>query len=108
MALQILELGKQFRPSTSVLYPPFKNGRYMEEYFYDYIMANKNNINSDRVYIPVFWTNIQIHPNFQSMKDNFNILHVALNFFKLKIFRVELYTKDERRNEKKSSESREE
>ena len=74
MALQILELGKQFRPSTSVLYPPFKNGRYMEEYFYDYIMANKNNINSDRVYIPVFWTNIQIHPNFQSMKDNFNIL----------------------------------
>ena len=37
-------------------------------------MANKNNINSDRVYIPVFWTNIQIHPNFQSMKDNFNIL----------------------------------
>ena len=63
MALQILELGKQFRPSTSVLYPPFKNGRYMEEYFYDYIMANKNNINSDRVYIPVFWTNIQIHPN---------------------------------------------
>jgi hypothetical protein len=74
MALHILELGKQFRPSTSVLYPPFKNGRYMEEYFYDYIMANKNNINSDRVYIPVFWTNIQIHPNFQSMKDNFNIL----------------------------------
>jgi hypothetical protein len=74
MTLQILELGKQFRPSTSVLYPPFKNGRYMEEYFYDYVMANKNNINSDRVYIPVFWTNIQIHPNFQSMKDNFNIL----------------------------------
>jgi hypothetical protein len=74
MPLQILELGKQFRPATSTVYPPFKNGKYMEEYFYDYVMAHKDEINSDRVYIPAFWTNIQIHPNFQGMKDNFNIL----------------------------------
>lgn len=74
MPLKILELGKQFRPATSVVYPPFKNGRYMEEYFYDYVMEHKDKINSDRVYIPAFWTNIQIHPNFQGMKNNFNIL----------------------------------
>jgi hypothetical protein len=74
MPLQILELGKQFRPATSVVYPPFKNGRYMEEYFYDYVMSHKDEINSERVYIPAFWTNIQIHPNFQSMKTNYNIL----------------------------------
>jgi hypothetical protein len=74
MPLKILELGKQFRPATSTVYPPFKNGKYMEEYFYDYVIAHKDEINSDRVYIPAFWTNIQIHPNFQGMKDNFNIL----------------------------------
>ncbi len=74
MPLQILELGKQFRPRTSVIYPPFKNGRYMEEYFYDYAVAHKNEIDTQMVYIPAFWTNIQIHPNFQISKNNYNIL----------------------------------
>lgn len=74
MPLRILELGKQFRPATSVIYPPFKNGRYMEEYFYDYALTHKDTINSDRVYIPAFWTNIQIHPGFQTMRDGLNIL----------------------------------
>jgi hypothetical protein len=74
MPLQILELGRQFRAKTSVIYPPFKNGRYMEEYFYEYAMHHKDNIISDRVYIPAFWTDLQIHPNFQSMKSNYNIL----------------------------------
>jgi hypothetical protein len=74
MPIKVLDLGKQFRPATSVVYPPFKNGRYMEEYFYDYIIQHKDEIESDRVYIPAFWTNIQIHPNFQQMKTNYNIL----------------------------------
>ena len=73
MPLEILELGKQFRPATSVVYPPFKNGRYMEEYFYDYVMVNKDKIDSTRVYIPAFWTNIQIHPNFGNTKESYNI-----------------------------------
>ena len=74
MPLRILELGKQFRPNTSIVYPPFKNGRYMKEYFYDYIMTHKDEIESNLVYIPAFWTNIQTHPNFQGMKDNYNVL----------------------------------
>ena len=74
MPIQILELGKQFRPATSVVYPPFKNGRYMEEYFYDYVVKNRDTINSELVYIPAFWTNIQLHPNFKDKKDGFNIL----------------------------------
>jgi hypothetical protein len=75
MPIKILELGKQFRPATNVVYPPFKNGRYMEEYFYDYFMAHKDLTDDiDHVYIPAFWTNLQIHPNFESMKSNYNIL----------------------------------
>lgn len=76
MPLRILDIGKQFRPKTSIVYPPFKNGRYMEEYFYDYVINPENNIkiDTDRVYIPAFWTNIQNHPNFSNMKDSLNIL----------------------------------
>jgi hypothetical protein len=74
MPLRVLELGKQFRPSTSQVYPPFKNGKYMEEYFYDYVMTHKDEIESDLVYIPIFWTNLQNHPGFSKQKDNYEIL----------------------------------
>jgi len=76
MPLKILDLGRQFRPKTSITYPPFKNGRYMEEYFYDYSTNPENNtkIETDRIYIPAFWTNIQNHPNFSNMKESLNIL----------------------------------
>ncbi len=74
MPLRVLELGKQFRPATSQIYPPFKNGRYMEEYFYEYALNHKNEIETDIVYIPVFWTNLQNHPAFSKQKQNYNIL----------------------------------
>ena len=65
----MLELGKQFRPSTSTVYPPFKKGKYMEEYFYEYYKGK-----SDRIYIPIFWTNLQNHPGFLSQKKNYELL----------------------------------
>lgn len=82
--LRILELPKQFRPKTSIKYPPFKNGRYMEEYFYDFYLEeleqhkqqpsqpNKNEIQV--VYIPVFWTNIQNHPGFLKTKETLSLI----------------------------------
>jgi hypothetical protein len=74
MPLSILELGKQFRPATSNVYPPFKNGRYLEEYVYDVLMSNKNNISTSLVYIPIYWTNLQTHPGFQKMRNDYNYL----------------------------------
>ena len=48
---------------------------YMEEYFYDYSTNPENNhkIDTERIYIPAFWTNIQIHPNFGNTKESYNI-----------------------------------
>jgi len=46
----------------------------MEEYVYDYIQANKNKIESDYVYIPIFWTNLQNHPGFSNQKHNYETL----------------------------------
>jgi hypothetical protein len=74
MPLHILDLPKQFRPRTSITYPPFKCGRYMEEFFYDYVLENKGKIDSDYIYVPVFWTNLQTHPGFKSQKRNYELI----------------------------------
>ena len=75
----ILELGKQFRPSTSIVYPPFKNGRYMEEYFYDYIINNIDKFTvNDYVYIPVFWTNLQVSDDFELKKEYYTTILLDL------------------------------
>jgi len=74
MPLRILTIGKQFRPATSHVYPPFKKGRYMEEYCYDALSSKKDDIQSDMVYLPIFWTNLQNHPGFASMKAKYQII----------------------------------
>ena len=74
MPLRILEVGRQFRPATSHVYPPFKNGRYMEEYCYEMLLAKKEDIQTDIVYIPIFWTHLQLHPGFAAMKSKYQIL----------------------------------
>jgi hypothetical protein len=46
----------------------------MEEFFYDYVLENKDKIDTDYVYIPIFWTNLQNHPGFKSQKRNYEII----------------------------------
>ena len=72
--LRILPLDKPFLPSTSHIYPPFKKGRYMEEYVYEYFITHQKDIYTELVYIPIFWTNLQNHPGFSRMKENYQFL----------------------------------
>ena len=53
-------------------YPPFKNGLYLEEYFYNKFF--QENPNLKRKYIPVKWTNFQIEGWFESKKTEMQIL----------------------------------
>lgn len=54
---------------TQVVYPPFKNGLYMEEAFYAFYKGNTELFQHlPYVYIPAFWTNFQIHSQFQQFK----------------------------------------
>lgn len=71
-----IELPPQFRPKTSIVYPPFKNGKYLEEYFYEIMQKSRNTveIESEYIYIPVYWTNIQNHPGFKKNKDTLNMI----------------------------------
>jgi Exostosin family/Glycosyl transferase family 8 len=55
-----------FITKTDVVYPPFKNGLYMEEYFMNYMTRQNITIDKQgRRYIPALWTNFQISSWFQ-------------------------------------------
>jgi hypothetical protein len=53
-----LSARKVFHQPTTVVYPPFKNGIYLEEYF------SRHNTRGN--YIDVFWTNLQIDPRYRA------------------------------------------
>jgi len=74
MPLTILPLPSLFRPGTSHVYPPFKKGRYMEEFIYDYLTTYQQSIHTTLVYLPIYWTNLQNHPNFSSSIAKYDLL----------------------------------
>ncbi len=47
----------QFIVKTNHTYPP-NNNQIFEEYFYDYFIENK--IETDRIYLPIMWTNLYL------------------------------------------------
>jgi len=81
----ILDLPEFFRNKSPDTYPPFKNGKYMEEYFYTFFLEHKELFNTKYVYIPVFWTNLQVSSDFEAKKEYYN------NFLK-EVFNI--YTND--------------
>ena len=63
-----------------VVYPPFKNGRYMEEYFFDFMKKNKLKYDKNgRLYIPAFWTNFQIESWFESDQHMRELMQLKLD-----------------------------
>jgi len=53
----VIEKSEDYRPSANYpAYPPYHTGPYIEEYFFNYFI--KNSIETKRIYIPIFWTNI--------------------------------------------------
>ena len=57
-----------FYYDTPTIYPPFKNGLYIEEKFLSFFQ--KSNSITKRKYIPAFWTNFQIEKWFNEEKEN--------------------------------------
>jgi Exostosin family len=61
---------KAFYCGTKIVYPPFKDGFYMEEYFLNYAIS-KNTFydRNGRLYIPALWTNFQLEPWFRTYRQ---------------------------------------
>lgn len=54
---QIIIDTADFRPKSDYPpYPPYHEGVDMEEYFFNFFV--KNDIETDRIYLPIFWTNL--------------------------------------------------
>ena len=84
--IRIAPLPAVFRPQTSHVYPPFKTGRYLEEYAWEWFSSSsakggqgeqgkqEEQEQETWVYLPVFWTNLQNHPGFSSSKGKYQFL----------------------------------
>lgn len=50
-----------FRPQINTTYPPY-NFQLFEEYFFK--IYTENNIDSERIYVPIFWTSLYVNRNY--------------------------------------------
>ena len=70
-----------FYMECSFTYPPFKNGKYMEEYFYQYMQ--ENDLTTDkhgRRYIPALWTNFQVDRCFSNQELRYNMQNALIQY----------------------------
>jgi hypothetical protein len=57
------------KPSTSVVYPPFKNGMYMEEFFDKFWQNEQFPLKNNFIYLDIYWHNL-----FNQYNGNCNIV----------------------------------
>lgn len=68
----ILDIPKEFQPNYKSIYPGYSSGKNMEEIFFDFFSKNKNEIetiNSEYIYLPVFWTSYYVTNNYAKNID---------------------------------------
>jgi len=76
----LFEVFKDYRSSPKYpTYPPYHEGLYLEDFFCDFIV--KNNIKTDRYYIPVFWTTCYVDNCFNGLQEILNTLDRTKKYF---------------------------
>jgi hypothetical protein len=83
MIIDYLKDNRFYEPSNHV-YPPFKNGLYLEEYFMLYVREKRPDLKMN--YIPALFTNFQTSYWFREniireMSESLNILHKELSHY---------------------------
>ena len=61
--MKILDIPKEFQPNYKSRYPEYSSGKNMEEIFYE-MFKNNEEIETDLIYIPVFWTSYYVTHNY--------------------------------------------
>jgi hypothetical protein len=76
----LIELFSKYRPSPKYpTYPPYHEGLYLEDYFFDKFV--KSDIQLDRYYIPVFWTTCYVDGCFLGLQEIINSLDPNKKYF---------------------------
>ena len=60
----IYSVPKQFQPNYISKYPKYSSGKNMEELFYNFFKEEHENINTDLIYLPIFWTSYYVSNNY--------------------------------------------
>ena len=60
----IEEVPKKFQPNYKSSYPCYSSGKNMEEIFYHMLKEKKDEIETDYIYLPVFWTSYYVLNNY--------------------------------------------
>lgn len=56
--MKIVEVPKEFQPDYFSTYPPYSSGKNTEEICYNLLINRSDEINTEYIYIPIFWTSI--------------------------------------------------
>lgn len=75
----IINFNKYRPPPTYHIYPPYHNGPYLEDYFYNYFTSK--NIKVNRILIPVSWTTCYIEKLTDGLQEALNGLNPNLSYF---------------------------
>jgi len=77
---KLIEIFSNYRPSPSYpTYPPYHQGLYLEDYFFKWFV--ENNIETERFYIPVFWTTCYVENTYHGLQDVLKTLDPSLKYF---------------------------
>lgn len=78
--MNLIDEFNEFRPIPEYpTYPPYHSGLYMEDYFYNWYYTN--NIESERILIPVSWTTCYIDKKTNGLQEKLNALDKSKKYF---------------------------
>lgn len=64
---ELIKKTKKFRPAPKYKpYPPYHTGNYIEDYFFNFYI--KNNIKTNRIYLPISWTSVYINEGSENLR----------------------------------------
>ena len=61
--MEIVQTPERFRERMPFNYPVHQSGLLIEEYFYEYATRNRDHIETDLCYLPIFWTSYHVSHN---------------------------------------------
>jgi len=101
----ILDVPKKFQQRCNVQYPNYSCGVQMEEILYELLIKDidkLNNINSDYIYLPIFWTDYYINHNYgkdiYELYDYLDTLDTSKKYFTIVQYDSGIFVKNSNLN----------
>ena len=83
--MHIVNVPKPFQPLYTSTYPGYSSGKNLEEIYYELFKKHKDEIQTDKVYLPVFWTSYYVTHNYggniQVLEDWLHTLDQSKTYF---------------------------